>query len=196
MYNTAGCSVIIKHYQGLVNGPVNEGRKITESVTCNGNERGLEKCSIAYTSSIRDSCKLKSSIVSITCSHDSFASCDGDFDVPWGGKCYSLLPRRSSFEEAKSRCIEKGKKLVEVNTQQENDILSELLLTHRYSTGRFSEVWTGGKVIKGAGRSHRLFWDGSQTRISNYLLSLLNIMILIIGCLVKVQDNDKVCCVI
>ena len=179
-----------------MNGPVNEGRKITESVTCNGNERGLEKCSIAYTSSIRDSCKLKSSIVSITCSHDSFASCDGDFDVPWGGKCYSLLPRRSSFEEAKSRCIEKGKKLVEVNTQQENDILSELLLTHRYSTGRFSEVWTGGKVIKGAGRSHRLFWDGSQTRISNYLLSLLNIMILIIGCLVKVQDNDKVCCVI
>ena len=151
----------------MVNGPVNDGRKITESVTCNGNERGLEKCSIAYTSQHRDTCQLRSSIVSITCSHDSFAACEGSFDVPWGGKCYSLIRKRSTFEDAQDLCKREGKLLVEINTQMENDLLSELLLSHSLSAGRFSEVWTGGKVKKSAQRSHRLFWDGSQTSIGN-----------------------------
>ena len=151
-----------------MNGPVNDGRKITESVTCNGNERGLEKCNIAYTARNRGACQLRSSIVSITCSHDSFAACEGLYDVPWGGKCYSLIRKRATFGEAQNLCNQEGKALVEINTQVENDLLSELLLSHSLSAGRFSEVWTGGKVKKSARRSHKLFWDGSQTSIGKY----------------------------
>ena len=152
-----------------MNGPVNEERKVTEDITCHGNERGLEKCSIAYTSPYRDICELTSSIVSITCLHDSFAECEDAYDVPWGEKCYSLLPKRSTFEEGQTWCKQHGKTLVEIDTQQENNLLSELLLTHRYSGGKFSEVWVGGKAVKSPRRSNRFYWDGSLTDIGNIL---------------------------
>ena len=141
---------------------------------CNGSERGLEKCQILYTSPRRDSCDIRSSVVSITCSHDSFAACEGDRDVPWGGKCYSLIGKRAAFEDAQNLCKEEGKVLVEINNQMENNLLSELLLSHRASAGRFSQVWTGGKVKKSVRRSHRLFWDGSRSSISK-LITLVSL---------------------
>ena len=156
----------------MVHGPINEGRKITESVECNGNERGLEKCRISYTSPRRDSCEISSSVVSITCSHDSFAACDGIRDVPWGGKCYSLIGRRATFDAAQELCKQEEKVLVEINNQMENNLLSELLLSHRKSKGRFSQVWTGGKVKKSARRSNKIFWDGSRSNISRCLDNL------------------------
>ena len=152
-----------------MNGPVNAARKITEGVICNGNERGLEKCNITYTSEHHDTCQLESSVVSITCRHDSFAECEGARDIPWGGKCYSFPPKRSTFEEGQNFCNAKGKTLVEIDTQQENHLLSELLLTHPYSGGMFSEVWAGGKVQKTARRSNRMYWDGSLKNIGNIL---------------------------
>ena len=158
----------------MVNGPINKGRKITESVKCNGHERGLEKCQISYTSRSRDSCEISSSVVSLTCSHDSFAACDGDRDVPWGGKCYSLIRKRATFEDAQNICKQEGKVLVEINNQMENDLLSELLLSHRASAGRFSQVWTGGKVKKSVRRSHKFFWDGSRSNISKQKLIISN----------------------
>ena len=156
----------------MVNGAINENRKITESVNCNGSERGLEKCRILYTSPRRDRCDIRSSVVSITCSHDSFAACEGDRDVPWGGKCYSLIGKRATFENAQNLCKEEGKVLVEINNQMENNLLLELLLSHRASAGRFSQVWTGGKVKKSVRRSHRLFWDGSRSSISKKIKQL------------------------
>ena len=60
----------------------------------------------------------------------------------------------------------------EINNQMENNLLSELLLSHRKSKGRFSQVWTGGKVKKSARRSHKIFWDGSRRNISRCLENL------------------------
>ena len=138
---------------------------MTEDIQCSGNENQLEKCRTIYTSRHNDECDIKSSVVSITCIHDSFAECEGRYDVPWGGKCYSLHPKRSSFEDAKQICDAKGgKKLVEINAQEENDLLSELLMRHKYSGGKFSDVWTGGKAIRFR-RASTYYWDGSSTNI-------------------------------
>ena len=149
----------------MVHGSVNEERKITEDITCNGNERSLDKCRIIYTSPLNDNCRLKASVVSVNCIHDSFAECEGAYDVPWSGKCYSLIPKRSTYEEGQKFCKGKNKKLVEITTQQENDLLSELLLRHAHSSGKFSQVWTGGKAIPSLRRSNHFYWDGSRTSI-------------------------------
>ena len=148
-----------------MHGSVNEERKITEDVTCNGNERDLDKCRILYTSPLNDECQLKSSVISVNCIHDSFAECEGAYEVPWGGKCYSLIPKRSTFEAGQNFCKGKGKKLVEITTHQENDLLSELLLKHIHSGGKFSQVWMGGKATQTLRRSNRFYWDGNRTNI-------------------------------
>ena len=44
--------------QGLIHGPVNLERKMTETVECRGSEDSLEKCSIRYTSKTSTSCDL------------------------------------------------------------------------------------------------------------------------------------------
>ena len=71
-------------------------------------------------------CDPQTSIVSVTCIHDSFALCE-DNEVPWKGSCYSVHFNRSTFKQAKSICQNEGKKLLEVMEQEENDLISELL---------------------------------------------------------------------
>ena len=109
-------------------------------------------------------CKSQESIVSVTCIHDSFALCE-DKEVPWGSSCYSVHFNRSTFDEASQICQSQGKKLVELTGQEENDLLSELLLHSRYSNGLLSQIWTGGKARNSGRRSAFYYWSGSQQRI-------------------------------
>ncbi|QQP49146.1 Serine protease 79, partial [Caligus rogercresseyi] len=151
---------------GLVHGPINEERKITESVECSGEESSLEKCKIQYASSGNrwGSCKPSSNIVSITCVHDSLASCAKEGEVPWGDSCYSVHTKPANFNEAQSICKEEGKTLLEIASQRENDLVSELLLHNKLSKDILGEVWTGGFASR-TKRSASYIWHGSSTYI-------------------------------
>ena len=65
---------------------------MTETVECQGNEAKLEDCQIKYKTN-HGICKPEQSIVSVTCVHDTFASCE-DNEVPWKQKCYSVYFNR------------------------------------------------------------------------------------------------------
>ena len=81
------------------------------------------------------------------------------------GSCYSVHFNRSSFTAAQSQCQSQGKVLVEITNQQENDLLSELLIQNEYSPGLLSQVWTGG-VGPQIQRSAVYYWAGSRTKIN------------------------------
>ncbi len=102
--------------------------------------------------------------MSVTCVHDSFAACPVG-EVPWGGACYSVHFERADFDSAAAACQAEGKKLAEITTQQENDLLSELLLQSEYSEGVLSEAWTGGRAANTARRAPFYYWHGSRTSI-------------------------------
>ena len=160
--------------QGLIHGTIDESRKMTETVDCQGNEQGIEDCRIKYKSR-NGYCKSEESIVSITCVHDSFALCD-DNEVPWGVSCYSVHFNRSSFTKAQEICEKEGKKLVELTYQEENDLLSELLVHSQYSKGLLSKIWTGGKA-RTIRRTPLYYWSGSNNIIDyrgNYSKFLFN----------------------
>ena len=55
--------------------------------------------------------------------------------------------------------------LLELTTQEENDLLSELLLHTSYSSGLLSQVWTGGVAANRGRRSSLYYWDGTTTQI-------------------------------
>jgi hypothetical protein len=59
---------------------------------------------------------------------------------------------------------------LEVTTQEENDLLSELLLHSQYSNGVLGQVWTGGKARNSGQRSASYYWDGSTTIMNCKLL--------------------------
>ena len=65
---------------------------MTETVECQGNEVKFEDCQIKYKTN-HGVCKPEQSIVSVTCVHDTFASCE-DNEVPWKQKCYSVYFNR------------------------------------------------------------------------------------------------------
>ena len=73
---------------------------------------------------------------------------------------------RSTFDQASQFCQNEGKKLIEVDNQVENDLISELLLHSKYSFGLLSHVWTGGKAqSNGRRRAPTLFWTASSNPI-------------------------------
>ena len=137
---------------------------MTEKVECRGGERVIDDCRIKYKTRA-EICKPEESIVAVTCVHDSFALCD-DGEIPWGQSCYSISFNRSTFDEAHKSCQKEGKSLVEMTRQEENDLLSELLLHSKYSPGLLSNVWTGGKVRRSGRRSSLYYWTGSQSTMN------------------------------
>jgi hypothetical protein len=100
-------------------------------------------------------CDLKTSVVSVACRHDSFASC-GAGEVPFAGSCYSAHFTRKDFAEAGADCASRGATLAEIDRRAEADLLSELLLANAYSAGALAEVWTGGvaETVKTKYRSY------------------------------------------
>jgi hypothetical protein len=54
---------------------------------------------------------------------------------------------------------------VEITDQQENDLISELLVQSKLSPGLLAEVWTGGMGSR-TRRSSRFYWDGTGNSIN------------------------------
>ena len=118
-----------KTTQGLIHGRVDESFKATENVNCSGSEERLDGCSILHNEGDKP-CKLSEDIVSVTCVPDSWAVCRQG-EIPWGDQCYEIHLNASGFYDAQEVCRAGGKHLLEVDTQEENDMVSELLFQNR-----------------------------------------------------------------
>lgn len=154
-----------KTTQGLIHGKVDETRKGTENVKCSGDEGKVEECTIAYEAEGKP-CKLSEDIVSIACVPDSWATCKKG-EIPFGNSCYSFYPNGTSFHKAQEDCKRDGKVLVEIETQEENDMLSELLFQNSKVTNIMNQVWTGG-VGSNIARKNVWFWHSDTDKIMDY----------------------------
>ena len=47
--------------------------------------------------------------------------------MPYGNSCYSFHANAKTFDEAHDICKKRNKSLVEIESQEENDMISELL---------------------------------------------------------------------
>lgn len=66
--------------------------------------------------------------------------------------------------------------MAEITSQEENDVLSELLLQNDMSPGLLTDVWTGG-VAGGTQRSRRLYWIGSKDNLGSECLTIIIIIV-------------------
>ena len=151
-----------KTTQGLVHGRVDESQKITEHIECAGSEATVESCRISYSQFSQSACKVGEDIVSISCIPDSWATCNKN-EIPWGSRCYSFFPNSSSFHSAQDHCKSLGRTLVEIESQEENDMLSELLFQNSKVTDVMNEVWTGG-VGSNVARKNVWFWHSDTDK--------------------------------
>ena len=150
-----------KTTQGFVHGQVDESKKLTDHVECTGSEEKIQQCKVSYFVSGKP-CKLSEDIVSITCFPDSWAKCYEN-EIPWKSSCYSFFPNASSFHEAQEHCKSTGRVLVEVDSQAENDMISELLFQNSRVTDIMNEVWTGG-VGSNVARKNVWFWHSDTDK--------------------------------
>ena len=101
---------------------------------------------------------------------------ESKFLTHFQGSCYSVHFNRSSFTDAQAMCKSQDKTLVEISDQEENDLLSELLIQNEYSPGLLSQIWTGG-VGSQTQRSALYYWDGSRTEIkSNFFFRAVQLV--------------------
>ena len=140
--------------QGLVHGKVRQEERATESVECGGQEEGLEECRMTAAGEGRKECEVEEDIVSISCIPDSWAACD-EGEIPFKDSCYSFHSKPTTFHKAVALCEKKGSVLVEIESQVENDLLSELLFQSSVYSNKMDHVWTGGvgsNIARKAGR--------------------------------------------
>jgi len=154
-----------KTTQGLKYGKVDETRKATENVQCTGSEESIEECSIVYEPEGKP-CKLSEDIVSISCVPDSWATCKKG-EIPFKNSCYTFYPNGTNFNEAQQTCKRDGKFLLEIETQEENDMLSELLFQNSKVTNLMNQVWTGG-VGSNIARKNVWFWHSDTDKVMDY----------------------------
>ena len=150
-----------KTTQGFVHGPLDETRKSTEHVECNGSEDKIQQCSLEFTVSGKP-CLLAEDVVSITCISDSWAKCNEN-EIPWKSSCYSFFPNASSFHTAQEHCKSQGRFLLEIESQEENDMISELLFQNSKVTEVMNQVWTGG-VGSNVARKNVWFWHSDTDK--------------------------------
>ena len=60
--------------------------------------------------------------------------------MPFGQSCYSFHANAKTFHEAQEICKKKGKVLVEIETQEENDMISELLFQSSLTSTKMDQV--------------------------------------------------------
>ena len=84
-------------------------------------------------------CKLSEDIVSVSCKYDSLATCSKR-EMPYGQSCYSFHANAKTFHQAQEICKKKGKVLVEIETQEENDMISELLFQSSLTSTKMDQV--------------------------------------------------------
>ena len=155
-----------KTTQGLVHGPVEQEDRATERVDCGGGESELEECPHRDKDEGEVECKLEQDIVSVSCQYDSLATCRAK-EMPFGNSCYSFHANAKSFDEAQDICKKHNKTLVEIESQEENDMISELLFQSRLTSMTMDQVWTGGigALVK---RSNVWFWHSETDKIMEF----------------------------
>ena len=60
--------------------------------------------------------------------------------MPYGQSCYSFHANAKTFHQAQEICKKKGKVLVEIETQEENDMISELLFQSSLTSTKLDQV--------------------------------------------------------
>ena len=155
-----------KATQGLVHGPVEQEDRATERVDCEGGESELEECPHKDKDEGELECKLEQDIVSVSCQYDSLAGCSAK-EMPFGNSCYSFHASAKSFDEAQDICKKHNKTLVEIESQEENDMISELLFQSSLTSMTMDQVWTGGigALVK---RSNVWFWHSETDKIMEF----------------------------
>ena len=145
------------------------GRTATDTISCSGVEDRLEECTMEGPGGA-GACSLEEDIVSVTCVPDSWATCQVG-ELPWANSCYSFHPAAKDFNTAVSECRNQGKKLLEIETQEENDMLSELLYSSSRVTGLMNQVRRGrwevvrcGREESGPASPERTSGSGTTTR--------------------------------
>ena len=60
--------------------------------------------------------------------------------MPYGQSCYSFHANAKTFHQAQEICKKKGKVLVEIESQEENDMISELLFQSSLTSTKMDQV--------------------------------------------------------
>ena len=105
--------------------------------------------------------------------------------MPYGQSCYSFHSNAKTFHQAQEICKKKGKVLVEIETQEENDMISELLFQSSLTSTKMDQViilvkmvdfsqyvvilqvWTGG-VGSNIARKNVWFWHSDTDKVMEY----------------------------
>ncbi|XP_075216413.1 uncharacterized protein LOC142321844 isoform X2 [Lycorma delicatula] len=131
-----------------------------DKVTCTGKEHSLIDCQIEKD----NTCDPERNSVWIRCYSNRLSYCHPG-EASFDGKCYALVvPKEDrkddsigfSQGEALAHCQIKGGHLFDINSQKENDFISEWLLSQKIA----SSVMTAGVGVSLLGRS-LWFWEGS-----------------------------------
>ena len=87
--------------------------------------------------------------------------------MPYGNSCYSFHANAKTFDEAHDICKKRNKSLVEIESQEENDMISELLFQSSLTSTTMDQVWTGGigALVK---RSNVWFWHSDTDKIMQF----------------------------
>ena len=158
-----------KTTQGLVHGPVDQDKRATELVDCQGDETRIEDCTYVAKGQWKRrnrECKLTEDIVSVSCQYDSFATCNPR-EVPFKESCYTFHAVAKTFHEAQETCKRNNMVLLEIESQEENDFISEMLLKSSLTTTRMDQVWTGG-IGSYIARKNVWFWHSNTEKVMEY----------------------------
>ncbi|KAE8736584.1 hypothetical protein FOCC_FOCC017961 [Frankliniella occidentalis] len=151
-----------------------------EEVYCSGQERSLMSCSMSA-GDAGDGCNLETQAAGLRCYPNYVARCRPG-EVPFKGSCYSVvIPRQDrkvdaiafSQDEAIKHCKSQGGHLLDINSQAENDFISEWLTTAHPALG---SVLTSGVGVSVPGRDvwvwedtgaqfkYNLWWPGPPSK--------------------------------
>ena len=151
---------------GLVYGPVDQSKRSTEDVNCHGHEERIEDCQLTAKGESARECKLSEDIVSVVCLYDSFATCRTR-EIPYGDSCYRVFTDAKSFHDAQDICMKNDMVLVEIESQEENDLISEMLFQSSLTTTSMDQVWTGG-VGSFIARKNVWFWHSNTEKVMEF----------------------------
>ncbi|XP_076317919.1 neurotrypsin-like isoform X2 [Tachypleus tridentatus] len=124
-------------------------------LVCTGEENSIFQCYYSNRSGLCNS----SQVATVTCKPDSASLC-GVNEFGFQGNCYQfVLDITATHAKAEHQCHEEGGNLVEINSQMENDFISDWL--------NFQKVTS--KVHIGGSQSNNVWkWNSSSKEIQNF----------------------------
>ncbi|XP_063217165.1 uncharacterized protein LOC134527975 isoform X2 [Bacillus rossius redtenbacheri] len=150
-------------WQGRPVRPTDDTLKVSvDAVTCSGDEATLQGCRLARG---RESCLVARDAVGVRCRLNSASQC-APGDANHGGRCYALVEegRAEAFThgEAIQHCQLLGGHLLDINSQAENDFISEWLIQLK---PEITSIITSGVGVN-VGGSSLWIWESSKKLLS------------------------------